>query len=394
MRRFLPFAIAFSLFGIVPQAHAAWTTVWDFTAPGPLEGQWAQNNAILEKTPSGLRITANANGGVIRNVGTSHPVDSMKIVMTKGVKGVGVFVWHRSKDPEGQFVQLPFSMEGTNNEVIAFPLDNFPDWDPWSDAIGLGFGSAADVTIARIELYGRPSAETLMEYVKSFLQFDGYLPYSINFLWGPLMVGTPMARSTLFDGHPPLGMSGNRVFYGLLVLFAIVCVGWALSLRKHASAKKRRAPLAAFALFFCLLWISYDLRMGAEVMSYFINDLRSYVFAPAGKKEFRNTKSFYDVLEQSLDALTATPHYAVLTIEPSPFRKMAGYRTYPKSMPLFPGDDMKTAGAFLLFYSPDTGVDEKGRLMRLVNGNAVVLAERGTLKKFNDNAFLYIPSRP
>jgi len=284
-------------------------------------------------------------------------------------------------------------MTGIANERIEIPLSNFPLWDPWTDIVGMRFAGTSDVVLQQVQLHGYSGPERLMTMVKSFFTLNEQFAYSINFIWGPILVDTPAGISHLYEGSPPMGWSVNRIFYGILLFTIAILLGWVVwSRMSHGTDVKRRAFII-FCTVFAGLWILYDLRMNVEVSNYFVQDFQRFILPELGKKELRSYKNFHDALEQSLPTLLTRTGYSVLAPEPSPFRKMAATRTYPDSNPLFTDEDQKNASAYFVFYRPDVQVLANGSLAQLKGEIVEILSASGTVKKFSNESYLYIPMR-
>jgi len=362
-------------------AMAASTSVWEFNAQSTTMGTWDVKGWEAPQLQSdGVHIRASKDGRMIRDTALTHPVDTIRLVFTRVKPTEGLLIWHIRGTPEDSFVQLPLQItNAADPAVIEVDLTPYPAWDRRADKIGLVLPAGADLVLQRIELTGHTPAEKLSALWKSFWNFDTMRAYSINFLWGPILRTTDIGVDSTFDTLPPVGRSGNWIFYGALLLAVAVL------LVRHFLKRPAARPLWVLLLVAAGCWIAYDIRMGAEIVSYAVHDYRSYVSQPLEKQTFRSYDNFFSVVEQSLPALRERPVFAFVGPEQGPFISRVRYLAYP-SRPVRQEESLQGVNTWLVFYRDDFTVDAQGRLLQ--DGN-VLINSGEILKRFSDNSFLY-----
>lgn len=389
MSRFLIIA-SFLVLSVTPfSAHAEWKTVLNLTGEAP-QGQWGGSNAVLTATPDGLRIQAQAGGASLLKVTATHPIDAVRITFANSPRTPSTLLWHRLKDPPNSLFELAIPLGAGGPDEIVLPVANFDTWDRYTDVLGLGFPQGGDTTVSQIEFIGWSFSEKIWSGVRSFFVKDNITAYSINFLWGPLIVTDSLAIKELYQQQPPFGISVNRFLYALILLAAAALFVWALWSRKTLGIARGQKAIIIFFLVLGFLWIAYDARMGGEAIANFLQDLRTYTFAEPGKKQFRNQQNFNDAVERSLPVLTSVDRFAVLVPDGVPIVKYVLYQAYPKGVPLEAGRPLSEADAILVFRREDISVDAAGRLLRATSGDPEVLSASGSiLEQFDPISFLY-----
>lgn len=375
-------------------ASAATVSTWDFRGSQMAQG-WGASYLIVTPGPEGLRIRSEQQGALFHGPRLAHPIEAVRLTFAATTGQMeAIFAWQPRSAAPGTLLQIPVRIEGTSPETVDIDLWPYEEWDSRPETIAIGFPPGADVTLASVEAIDWSALENATEAWKSFWVFDDFKAYSINFLWGPLLHFNPIGRSRLFQsgpGLPPIGWSGNRLFYLVLGALAGLCaLHWILRTRCGIAVARRRVlglppEAGAFALAFLAVWAVFDLRMGAETISYAIDDYRTHVAPPPGARTFRDYLNFYDALERSMPVLASEPHYAFLTVPATPLPTRARYHTYP-STPLFEGEDASAVRNWLVFKREDVSVGSGGRLF--VGGQPVSAPGR-ILERFDDSSFIF-----
>ncbi len=358
-------------------------TTWDFTGGKTIEG-WQIQGLDVRQGPDGLHIRG--AGVMMHMVDATHRIDSVNLIFAKSVASPAVIAWHRSKSPSNEFVQLQLVLGNAGPVNHEVPLHGISEWDPWADVIGFKFETNEEIILSGVELKGWTMFEKLGFAWKSFWKIDQVLAFSINFLWGPLIAFTPQEITALYDTQPPSAWSAYRVILPILLFIGLLCLAYYL-LERLQGRDARKKAVAIFFVVFAAFWVLGDLRMGYEFMSNSMKDLRTYGFAESGSKKFRNLLTFHDGLEENIKILTSVPTYVVYSPDGSPMRKMAGYRTYPKSRPTFDDESSMDATVFYVFYEPRVTINEKNELVR----SGVVVSRPGHVaSRIDDNAYIFV----
>jgi hypothetical protein len=374
---FAPLTLAFLAFPF--QAGAMEITSFDFRGQVPA-GWEAGGVRQAVPTPQGMRIQSTANGGITRPVDFTHNVESLTIHARAGRPTRAAFAWHVRGTPENEVPQMPFIIEASETvKEIMLPLTYYPQWSSAADYIGIVFQSESDVIIERLEFRGYSFVEKIEELIVGLWTFDEFRPYSINFLWGPLVSYTPAMRDTLYDTLPPFAHSITQWMYALLAL----PLAWWLWARARRSAKSDLA-FGVLCAVFIGLWIAFDLRMGSEISTYALRDLKSYALAPAGEKQLRTHEYFFDVLNQALPEVQKHARFGLVTDENALY-SLTRYRAYP-SLPIMPDKDLSGITLWLVAYRPEATIDSKGRLML---GDTVLTGSGRIIKRLPGDGFLF-----
>lgn len=366
-------------------AHAEQATEWDFSQ-GSVPGKWnVREFTEATITPVGLKLVTTDRAALLwRETGLTHPVDVVTLVVSARKGGEANLLWHEEKYEAGVLTKLPFFVETTAAmQSIDIIPGNIRNWVPDTNALGFEFGPQADVIIHKVILRHWSVGEKFAEAWRSFWTFDKFRPYSINFLWGPLLSLSPPARAQLFEHLPPRAISAVRVFYAAIILAAVIAGAWMLKARGSAHAKRGALRLVAGTVI--ALWLLFDLRMGAELLSYAATDLRTNVLASHEKKQFREYGRFYAILDQALPALTAVPRYGLLTDANTPYYQNLRYYSYP-SLPVAP--DANAGPLSLLFVVDRPDLRSEGG--RVVMQDGTEIARDGKLLlDFGSGSFLF-----
>lgn len=364
------------------------STTWDFRNK-MVPGDWSVMQTLTtEATEKGLHIKSSGDAGrIYRQAALAHNADTAVLTFADTLPQELRFSWRPSFAAADQFVEYPFVLTGfKETETVVIPLRIFKEWEGNADIIGLTFPGNADVTLQDIQFHRYSLLEKFLAVVRSSLEFDNMRNYSINFLWGPLMVFTPDEIPGIFLGMPPRAWSVLRFAFPLLGLVSLLCfIWWLKSYLQYKDYRKTGSKmLRVFAGVFVVLWLLFDLRMGLELLSYVKDDFQNYVLEPTGQKTFREFLSFHDVVAQSKHILMRQPRYVFLGPSDTLFSYLR-YETYP-SLPALTTEQTANTSILLVFKRPDVQVNERGTVIQ----NGQVIASSGSvLARFDDESFLY-----
>lgn len=384
---FLLHALFVGLAILLPTTVAAKeTTIWSFEGE-VIPGRWeVVRLTSTVRSPEGLRIETAREGHLTRPSELAHGIDAVSVTFRDVSRPTeAIFLWHIQGTQEGHLVQLPFLIEPQRDpQTIHLNVGYYSQWDEGADRIGLAFSSGAHVTLQRVELSRWNIPEKILEAWKSFWMFDEFRPYTINFVWGPLLATNPIARQYLFAKLPPQGMSVNWVFYAVLTLTggALVLL-WFL---RGQGAVLRKRYVAVFLSVFASLWLTYDLRMGLEFLGYFANDYRTYISQqPGSQRAFRERGTFYDFVDAALPHVTDRERYIFMTTHRWPFLGAIRYLTYP-ALPTDQTKVLEGIDTWVIFDRPDIALNEKQQLVM----DGVILSPPGRkVLDFAPDSFLF-----
>ncbi|MBI3619469.1 hypothetical protein HY213_05560 [Candidatus Peregrinibacteria bacterium] len=376
------------LFFVPLAAHAEDSTVWNFQNADALK-VWNVQGISVQPTAEGFHITG--QGGMIRATLLAHPIDVIELTFARSQATTIALLWHVPGAPQQALVQVPIVLSGGSQpETVTVNMGRYQKWSRNADLLGLGFPEGTDLVLQDMTMRGWSLSEKILEAWRSFWTFDEEKAYSINFLWGPLLVTNPVAREQLFSTLPPFGRSANSIFYGIIILAGLVIASLAAYRRMRLrDGARHRTCILAFLGVVASVWLVYDVRMGSEILSYAARDYRTYVSQPPGNRTLRNLENFYDVVERSMPLLTLDPHYVIIV--PKGIEHLATVAlsmTYP-SVPLFPEEKPgPEIHAWLIFRRGDIRVDDHGQL---VQGSTVLSPPGRIVTQFDQTSFLFRP---
>ncbi|NOS66784.1 MAG: hypothetical protein HOO67_00215 [Candidatus Peribacteraceae bacterium] len=359
MHRFSRILLTAAALLAMPTAALAMTeTVWNF-----LDGQvpggdsWRYSGIdVPQTTPEGLRVTAsNDDGSMLVDLALPHPTQVVYITLASRTDETAKFLWHRRADVPGNLLELPFTITGGGTEqTVALDLDPYPQWDARTDAIGLSFPQGSDVLLREIRFSHWNIFDQTMEVAKSFWIFPKFNPYNINFIWGPVITFNPVGTESIFSTLPPRGRSGMWLLYAALIVVAGGLIAYGIW------KGKKQSLVVIFFLAYAAVWILFDVRMGAEILSYVKNDYDTYLSKPMGQRIFRTYLSFNDMMDRTAPWLEDVEELGVLR-ETSPIIAMTRYFSLPATVvePDGPRPDVKL---WLVYHRDDVTVDGEGRL--------------------------------
>ncbi|MFH1670023.1 MAG: hypothetical protein ABIA92_00360 [Patescibacteria group bacterium] len=362
-----------SLLALVPlSANALEKNIFNFE--GDVPGQWEiRDFDVAKSTPQGLQISTNKDGRMTTRTEFRRSIEAIGLKFQTNQSMEAALVW---KDPaiagEG-LVNFPFIIEGNKEvQVIDIDLSNSRFWTSHATEFGLAFPRGSNVILKELTFYNWNSFEKLWHGFVSFWTFDMFTSHSINFMWGPWLTFNPIARAVMHYKDPPIGHYGGWVWYILLCAVGL----WCLWKWKHG-----RAALPFFFFSFLGLWLLFDLRMGAELLSYVRNDWRDFILAEHGERSLRSHLTFPDVVEESFPYLENEPYYIFLGPPgETVFFSIMRYLTYP-NLPIESGSRMQKAHMALIF-GRDSTQKEHGPL--LVGAETVRSGSGSVIKEINE----------
>jgi hypothetical protein len=331
-------------------------SAWDFRGQEP-SGWQLQGVMDYQITGRGIELRIGPEGGGLLHPGVfDHRVEAITVHIQSERPTKGFFIWHEHGTPQDETPQLPFTIEASQTmQTIDLPLTYYKQWTRDADLIGIGFEGNSRVVLERVDARGWSVIEKIEELMIGFWTFDAFRPYSINFLWGPLLSYNPVMRATLYETLPPFAHSATQWMY---VLLGIAFGAWLLT---HMMRSRRtEAAFGILCALFIGLWVLFDLRMGSELITYARRDIASHVLNEPGAKTLRTHETFYDVLEQSLPLLKAHERFGLVTNE-NAFYSLVRYNAYP-SLPIRPSSDQAGLSLWLVSYRPNVVIDAQGRL--------------------------------
>jgi hypothetical protein len=324
---------------------------------------------------------------MMRTPDLNHGIESITFHFLTERPTEALLLWHAHNEALTRIYQMPFTIQpDAGTATVALDLTAFPAWDPRTDRLGFAMPAGADVTLQSIELDHWSFTEKLTEGWKSFWTFDTFRSHSINFLWGPVLAFNPVGRATIFAQLPARGMSALRIFY-----FAIALIGIALLLRwflqTHVQPARRKPwpYVKIFLLGTAAVWVLFDLRMGAELLSYAVTDYRTYVFQPQGQKMLRDHESFEDTVFRAMPVLQSRPVFLFFGPDHTPFTARLRYFAYP-SKPAATDEEAHQTDTVFVFERPDVDTDAQQQLT--VDGKAVTGPGK-VLERFGPSTFLF-----
>ena len=363
--------------------HALTITEWNFRESG-IPGRWEVQGLTPVPTDTGLHIIATKDGELTRLTDLPHRIDDIIVHAFTKSPTEALLLWHPRTFPSSNLVQLPFSIPaGTAPVSIELNVSSFPEWDPATDRIGFAFQEGTDVILDSIELIDLKWWEHGIVALQSFWTFDWYKPHSINFVWGPLLTFTPLAKKHMFYQLPPLASSANTIFYIPIIIgsgFAIFY--WHFYGR---TLKARHKSVTGFLILIAILWIGYDIRMGAEWLSYVREDLRTYLLQEESTRTFRERGRFYDFAAIAATYLAKDRTYVFLATFRWPYLGAMRYLTYP-SVPTEPDQAQFGIDTWVVFDRPDISIDPSDRL---TSDGIVVTPPGKVLYQFDDHSFIF-----
>lgn len=355
-------------------------TLWEFSG-GSIPGEWtAGSNISLQPTEWGAYIAAAAEGAVKTPFTLPHRTDMVRLSTLAPVDTEAIFIWQSSDMERGSFVRLPFVIPRSAEPADTFiNLNQYPQWDPHAEMIGFLLPRNAEIVVHEMEFTGLNPFDKTLEAIRSFFVPDTLGSYSINFLWGPLLVFTEAGRMELFSTLPPFGWSVMRIVYPILLVVGALSLYFAFA--KHNKAK---ATMLFFSTLFGM-WILFDVRMAYELTTYAIADWQDYILEEPNERNFRGLQNLEHILEDVSNQVQNGEKFGFVMQDNLPIFSLLRYSAFPgRAVTREYPEDLRL---WVVFESPAVSVGEDGRLY---DANRLPISKPGTIiMQYNDYSFLF-----
>lgn len=377
--------IALFLFAFPFFTFAEGITTWDF-ADAMHQDAIVHQLTDARVTNSGLSIQTSSDGFI--QWGDS-PIPGPADVVTLRVKSAdqveSALLWPQDKTDDAELLQLFFTIPQSDDFIdVDVIVSDYDQWDHTAENFGIAFPAGANVVIEKVMFRHWPLHERIVEGWKSYWHFDAFRPYSINFLWGPLIVTNSPAREQLYENLPPHAWSANRIYYVLIAVAGMIAYGlW----RFGKSDRRANQALLILGGTCVSLWLIFDARMGMEMLAYAKRDIATYVLAPDSDAKLRTHGDFYATVKQMTPFLMEHGRYGLITIPGTPYFANLRYITYP-SIPITMEKD--TSG-IRLWAVIERGDVTMGAQRRLIDDSGSPLTPPGSIiLPINDKNFLFL----
>ncbi len=355
--------------------HAETTMTWDFRKPEAVMPV-VDGLTTVEKTAEGLHIKTFQDGLIGWQNPPLQKTDAVYLYVKNALPAEAAFMWQPTNGAPGDLLQLFFTSPKTETfeRVVVIPSD-YPQWTEKTTVIAFGFPADTDMVIQKVEWKSWSASEKFMTAIKSMWTFDVLSQYGINFLWGPLFTTNPATLETIYDGLPPKGVSGMRVVYAALIVALIIAGIFFLMDRK------RRAILTVVVTV-AGLWLILDVRMGAELLSYAITDIRS--------PEFRTLSDVPSITERTDALLSGLDATSVVLLEPPGNVYVAHTRLklYPLDVtPYSEALNVRPKRAWLVLHRPDIRFEDG--VVKTETGRALSSPGK-VIERFENDSFLFL----
>lgn len=377
--------LLFLLIGLtLPTASLAMEeSVWDFRG-GRVPGEWSLSDGmpVPQATEEGLAVSAPEGGTLFSDAAPPQEAEIVSVTVSTDRPIAGQILWRNPGDPSDAFLQVPVQFPGpARMRRIDINLAAYPEWPGRPEVIGLSFPPLTDILLHEVRFSRWNLWEKIAEGWTSFWTFDRYGPFSINFLWGPLLTGNPVATRELFTTLPPKGVSANRLFYSLMIVAAAAIAGH----RMLAGKGKTSRHVILFLLCFAGLWVLYDVRMGLEFLSYATHDIETHLSKPPGQRSMRTYGNFADSVDLGVPHLGGEERFGYIGPPNTPFGTMMRYFAYP-ALPVETTELDPTLTTWLIFSRPDVAVNAEGKLT--VDGTAIT-APGEIIERIDEISFIF-----
>lgn len=378
MNRFVA-AIGFALaLGAPLHGFAMQNTSYDLRQ-GNVNARWEGKGSIsMQQEPNGILLTSGAETGTFLT--TELPKfmpEGVTLFVTSAQNANVRFMWTK---PNNLFNAIDISIQAQNTESLSLSLRANAGWRGPIRSIGFLLPPHTQILLNRMDLMRWSPGEKLRSVLKTFFMPDEYRPYSINFVWGPVIGLNPVEMHSVFLDLPPQQIYATYALNILLVIILAILILWA---RYRVPAGQRKtAVIRAFAIVAIAVWILMDLRMGWEFLSWVRHDRSTYIAAPASSRTFRDRGQFYDFATFVKPYLSDRSSYIFFAEQAWPYLGNMRYLTYPS----IPGIDVEHDDTWVIFGRGDVTLNEFGQLA--VDGSPV--SEPGKiLARFDDESFVF-----
>jgi hypothetical protein len=316
----------------------------------------------------------------------SGPVDVITIRAAASQPTEASVLWQPKGGTPDQLIQAYFTVPGDGFvHDVDILVSGYPQWNWRTEQFALAFPAGTNITVEEIQFRHWTFYERIVETWRSLWTFDTYRSYSINFLWGPLVATNSVLREQMFDTLPPMGWAIGRFAYPLFIVIAIGCA--VLGIMK----RDRHVGIGLFFGFFALSWILFDIRMGAELVSYGVDDVDRYVFAEDTKKELRAFGDVYRKADVLLPEIRNHDRFVLLSPVTAVYFPVFRYNAYPS---VIVPDAATATGvtAWAVIDRFDVWIDGSGMLKTGDrSGSGTILAGPGhKAASYDDTTFLFL----
>lgn len=378
--RLIPLIVS-SLF-FFQTAHAEERTPWNFQGQMPERARAIQiTNAQI--IPQGLYIQTQTDGYLLwEHTPLKSPTDVITIRASAARPTKASLLWQPKNSDT--LVQFYFDIPaGETMHDIDVVLSTLHQWNWRTEKFGIAFPAGSEVLLQGVTFRYWPFYERMMEYWKGFWTFDAFRPYSINFLWGPLLSSNEPQRASMYNELPPPSPSATRVFYGVLIV-----IGGACLIAARAPWRRQMATGIMLTSIACV-WLIFDIRMGSELFSYALHDINSYVLSP--EQTFRNYDNVHATILKMKPALAGHATVAMLAPEREVYFPVLRYYAYPTVIRA-DAETQSGSTAWAVLNRNDVWIDDQSRL-RLGSdpANATILTPPGHIAVSVDpSTFLFV----
>ncbi len=344
--------------------------------PGLINARFEGKGAIAmrQETNGVLLTTGDGTGMLVTDTLPSFFAEAATVLVSSASPSEFRFLWMQDTET---FSSIPLSVAAGNQDPMSFGLRTHPEWKKPMRFIGLMLPPHTEILVSRIDLVRWSILEKVGYAIQSLFLFDEYRPYSINFVWGPLIARNPMELRSAFQNLPP-----QEVYATYALNIALVITLAALLVFARARRRDARFVFRTFALIVLGAWLLLDLRMGAEFLSWVHHDRTSYISAPASSRQFRDRGQFYDFAAFVKPYLHDRTSYVFFAQQAWPYLGNMRYLTYPS----IPGIDIAADDTWVIFDRPDMTVSDAGQVT--IDGEAVS-APGEILARFDDTSFVF-----
>ncbi len=331
--------------------------------------------------PDGLHLSSSGTG-MLLTVVQFNALPQAGLLTTTSDEDLEVqFVWTVNAGGETSIYASPLAI--ARGDLVTTPifLTDFPEWSGAVQQVGVQLAPGQSIVLNDVRFGRWNAAERVWYALRSFWTFDEYRPYSINFTWGPFLVGSAFAVDHVYTFTLPHGTSAS-----FLAMIAVALAVAAIALYQFvavADPHLRLQRTVSQALVVCAVaWGIFDLRMGTEFLSWVWADAREYVFASPETRTFRDRGRFYDIAERASLLVADRESYVFFAPQPWPYFGNVRYLTYPS----IPSDQAVTDDTWVVYDRPDLAVDDATKQLTF-NGTAVT--HPGTLLLREGDSFIF-----
>lgn len=340
-------------------------------------------DVVGTRVADGIRIQSTGTGILVADLTFSSPLPEAGMLTTSSENDVYMYVVWSVENGSGPIITYAAPVVVPAGQLVETPLffEQYDRWEPKIVRFGFQFRPGTDIVVRSVTLGRWNALERALHTLLSFWTLDEYKPYSINFVWGPFLAPNPIQRQFLYGTERPNGESATEWAYKLIILLAVACVVYVVV--KVKEREVRRARLIRLLLVGALsFWLLFDLRLGAQFLSWVWTDQRQYIGQAEARRTFRDRGTFYDF------AAFAAPHvrdratYVFFAPQEWPYLGNMRYLTYPA----IPGNDAVHDDTWVVWDRPDITVSEAGQILY----DSAPFTEPGkVLGRFDEHSFVF-----